>query len=121
MTVNKEANLSEVENSVSAFEEALEKTEDVRTYVLLLYVAGMGPISMQAIKNIKNICRKYLTGRYELRVIDIYQYPIFAKDSQLLAIPTLIKEFPKHLRNLIGSMANTERVLVGIDLSPSLV
>ncbi|RPJ77703.1 MAG: thiol-disulfide isomerase, partial [Alphaproteobacteria bacterium] len=48
--------------------------------------------------------------------IDIYQSPIFAKDSQIVAAPTLIKELPAPLRKLIGSMADTERVLVGMDI-----
>ncbi len=45
---------------------------------LRLYVAGMDPKSVQAIDNIKRVCEEYLPGRYQLEVIDIYQYPIFA-------------------------------------------
>jgi circadian clock protein KaiB len=33
-----------------------------------------------------------------------------------VAAPTLIKELPPPLRKLIGSMSDTERVLVGMDL-----
>ena len=33
-----------------------------------------------------------------------------------MAAPTLIKELPPPLRKLIGSMEDTERVLVGMDL-----
>ena len=91
------------------------KTGDGK-YVLRLYVAGMGPKSVQAIDNIKRICEEYLPGRYQLEVIDIYQFPIFAKDGQIVAAPTLIKELPPPLRKLIGSMANTDRVLVGMDI-----
>jgi circadian clock protein KaiB len=107
--------ISEIKDSTAAFEEALTKTVD-GMYVLCLYVAGMGPKSMQAIDNIKRICEEYLPGKYQLEVIDIYQYPIFAKEGQIVAAPTLIKELPPPLRKLIGSMADTERVLVGMDL-----
>ena len=51
-----------------------------------------------------------------LELIDIYQYPIFAKDGQIVAAPTLIKELPPPLRKLRGSMADTERILLGMDL-----
>ena len=115
MTWDEETTTSDVKDSVSAFEEALEKTEDGK-YILHLYVAGMGPKSVQAIENIKRICEEYLPGRYELEVIDIYQHPILARDGQIVAAPTLIKELPPPLRKLIGSMANTDRVLVGMDL-----
>ncbi|HWQ47917.1 MAG TPA: circadian clock KaiB family protein [Methanosarcina sp.] len=115
MTQNEENRTSDVKDSTTAFEEALTRNDEEK-YVLHLYVAGMGPKSVQAIENIKRICEEYLPGKYQLEVIDIYQYPIFAKDGQIVAAPTLIKELPPPLRKLIGSMADTERVLVGMDL-----
>ena len=115
MTRDKETEMSDIKDSTADFEEALATTENGK-YVLRLYVAGMGPKSMQAIENIKRICEEYMPGRYQLEIIDIYQYPIFAKDGQIVAAPTLIKELPPPLRKLIGSMADTERVLVGMDL-----
>ncbi len=81
-----------------------------------LYVAGMNSKSLQAVENIKRICEEYLPGRYQLDVIDIYQQPILAKNRQIVAAPTLIKELPLPLRKLIGSMSDTERVLVGMDV-----
>jgi circadian clock protein KaiB len=115
MNDNEETRTSEVKDSTAAFEEALTKKDDNK-YVLHLYVAGMGPKSIQAIDNIKRIFEEYMPGKYQLEVIDIYQNPIFAKDGQIVAAPTLIKELPPPLRKLIGSMSNTERVLVGMDL-----
>ena len=115
MRDTEEAEISEIKMSTEAFEEALEKTRDGK-YVMRLYVAGMGPKSIQAIENIKRICEEYLPGRYQLEIIDVYQYPIFAKDGQIVAAPTLIKELPPPLRKLIGSMSDKERVLVGMDL-----
>ena len=115
MTDNDETKTPDIKISTETFEEALAKTRDEK-YVLRLYVAGMSTKSVQAIDNIKRICEEYLPGKYQLEVIDIYQYPIFAKDGQIVAAPTLIKELPPPLRKLIGSMANTERVLVGMDL-----
>jgi circadian clock protein KaiB len=114
-TKTEEIKMPEVKDSTAAFEEALATAGDGK-YVLRLFVAGMGPKSVQAIDNIKRICEEYLPGKYQLEVIDIYQYPIFAKDGQIVAAPTLIKELPPPLRKLIGSMADTERVLVGMDL-----
>jgi len=115
MTKQEEAKVPDINDCSAAFEEALEKIEDGK-YVLRLYIAGMNPKSMQAIDNLKRICEEYLPGKYQLDVIDIYQYPIFAKDGKIVAAPTLIKELPPPLRKLIGSMSDTERVLVGMDL-----
>jgi circadian clock protein KaiB len=85
-------------------------------YVLRLYVAGLTPRSQEAIRSVTAICEEHLAGRYELEVVDIYQNPVLAKGEQIIAAPTLIKKLPLPLRKLIGSMADKDRLLVGLDL-----
>lgn len=85
-------------------------------YILKLYVAGLTPRSISALRSVKDICERHLQGRYELEIIDIYEHPSLAKDQQIIAAPTLIKQLPLPLRRLIGDMADQERVLVGLDL-----
>ncbi|MBE0537729.1 MAG: circadian clock KaiB family protein [Phycisphaerae bacterium] len=96
---------------------AEEKPEGGK-YVLRLYVAGMNQASARAIKNITRICEEHLEGRYDLQVIDVYQQPTLAKGEQIIAAPTLIKKLPVPLRKFIGSMADEEKILVGLDLRP---
>lgn len=86
------------------------------TYLLRLYVSGTTPRSVQAITNIKQICKEHLKGRYELEVIDTYQKPQIAKEKQIVALPTLIKELPLPLRRLVGDLSDTEHVLEHMDL-----
>jgi circadian clock protein KaiB len=85
-------------------------------YVLHLYVAGLSPRSQKAIANIRNLCAAHLHDRYELAIHDIYQNPIIARNGQILAAPTLVKELPLPLRKFVGDMSNTEKLLVGLDL-----
>ena len=87
-------------------------------YTLRLYVAGMTPRSARALFNIKEICETHLNGRYDLRVIDLYQQPVLAKGDQIVAVPTLIRRLPTPLRRIIGDLSDRERVLIGLDLSP---
>ncbi|MGA3085803.1 MAG: circadian clock KaiB family protein [Thermodesulfobacteriota bacterium] len=103
--------------STEEFEKATAQRDGAK-YVLRLYVTGMTPKSTQAIANVQKICEKHLAGRYELKVIDIYQQPKLAKGEKIIATPTLIKKLPLPLRKLIGDMSDTERFLVGIDLKP---
>ncbi len=93
------------------------KTREPKKYVLRLYVAGLSPCSQKAIENIKRICNERLKGRCELTIQDIYQNPIIAKNGQILAAPTLVKEFPLPLRRFVGDMSETSKLLVGLDLS----
>ncbi|MCJ8165534.1 circadian clock protein KaiB [Pontibacter sp. E15-1] len=85
-------------------------------YILRLYITGMTPNSRRAVANLKTICEEHLSGRYELKVIDIFQEPTLAEGEQIIAAPTLIKQLPSPLRRLIGDMSNTEKVLLGLDL-----
>ena len=87
-------------------------------YVLRLYIAGTSARSNQAITNIRRICDEQLKGRCDLEVIDIYQQPILAAGAQIIAVPTLIKKLPPPLRRFIGSMADVDRILFGLDLKP---
>ena len=87
-------------------------------YVLRLYVAGVTPRSVQAIENIRRICKEHLDGRYQLEVIDIHQQPVLAKEDQIIAAPTLVRRLPLPLRKLIGDMRDEQRVLIGLDLRP---
>jgi circadian clock protein KaiB len=103
--------------SAEEFEKTIA-TRDRAKYVLRLYVTGMTPKSTQAIANVEKLCKEHLAGRYELKVIDIYQQPKLVQGEQIIATPTLIKKLPLPLRKLIGDMSDTERFLVGIDLKP---
>ena len=87
-------------------------------YLLRLYVAGLSTRSSTAIRNLRRICDEHLHDRCTLEVIDIYEHPTLARGEQIIAAPTLIKELPLPLRRLIGDMADTDRVLVGLDLRP---
>ncbi|MFZ2630197.1 MAG: circadian clock KaiB family protein [Desulfosalsimonadaceae bacterium] len=103
--------------STEEFEKAAAE-QDWATYVLRLYVAGMTIKSTQAIANVRKLCEKHLTGRYELDIIDICQQPRLARENQIIATPTLIKILPLPLRRVIGDMSDTAKFLAGIGLKP---
>jgi circadian clock protein KaiB len=103
--------------STAAFETAAENAGSAH-YVLRLYIAGTTPTSSKSVDNLRNICEAHLRGRYELVVIDVFQQPMLAKDDQIIAVPTLIKEFPAPVRRIVGDLSNEQRVLVGLDLKP---
>jgi circadian clock protein KaiB len=87
-----------------------------KDYVLRLYIAGTTSKSVRAVANIKEICSKNLANRFDLEVIDIYQQPGLAKEMQVIAAPTLVKQLPLPLRKFIGDMSNTDRILVGLEI-----
>jgi circadian clock protein KaiB len=94
----------------------MKKTKKTE-YELRLYVAGKTPRSLTAIENLKRICEEYLKGQYRIEVIDLLEKPQLARGDQILAIPTLVRKLPMPIRKIIGDLSNTERVLVGLNLT----
>lgn len=89
-------------------------------WILRLYVAGQTPKSIAAFANLKKICDEHLAGSYRIEVIDLLTKPTLAKGDQILAIPTLVRQLPPPVKKLIGDLANTERVLIGLDIKPTV-
>jgi circadian clock protein KaiB len=104
-----------VSRTTKAFERALAN-RGAGKFVLRLYVAGATARSRQALMRARHLCEIELKGNCDLEVIDVYQQPILARDGQIVATPTLVKEFPKPVRRLIGDLRNMTRLFVGLDL-----
>jgi len=96
-------------------EQALRDRAEAQ-YVLKLYVAGFTTRSVASIASVKKICEEHLKGHYALEVVNLYEDPTLAKGEQIIAAPTLIKKLPLPLRRMIGDMADTKKLLVGLDL-----
>jgi len=89
-------------------------------WILRLYVAGQTPKSLAAFANLKKICEDHLCGQYRIEIVDLIKNPTLAKGDQILALPTLVRQLPPPVKKLIGNLANTERVLIGLDLKPAV-
>ena len=83
---------------------------------LRLYVMDQTPKSLTAFANLKQLCENNLKGRYHITVIDLMKHPQLAKGDQILAIPTVVRRLPSPVRTIIGSLSDTDRVLIGLDL-----
>ena len=83
---------------------------------LRLYVMDETPKSVTALTNLKKFCETHLKGRYRIKVIDLAKEPQLAKGDQILAIPTVVRKLPKPVRTIIGTLSDTEHLLVGLDL-----
>jgi circadian clock protein KaiB len=87
-------------------------------YVLRLFVAGASARSLAAILRIRQLCGAEPGGRCKLEVIDIFQQPALARANQIVATPTLIKEFPRPIRRFIGNLLQTDGLFTGLDPLP---
>ncbi|MFN8528690.1 MAG: circadian clock KaiB family protein [Anaerolineae bacterium] len=74
--------------------ELLHPQHSSSKYVFTLYVAGHSARSLWMISFVRGLFEARFHGDYDLRVVDVYQYPHAADDANVMAIPTLIKHQP---------------------------
>ena len=86
-------------------------------YELVLFIAGPSARSVQALRNVEQLCARHLAGRYSLTVVDVAQQPERAVEEQLLGLPCLLKKRPGLVRRIIGDCADEARVLKALGLS----
>jgi circadian clock protein KaiB len=85
-------------------------------YKLTLYVADQTPKSVAAIANLRKLCEVHLAGRHSIEVIDLVRNPELAARDQIVAIPTLVRRLPAPIKRIIGTLADTEKTLFGLEL-----
>ena len=106
-------------NATDVFQEGAEELSGPDEVIALrLYVAGQTPKSVTALANLKRVCEEHLPGRHAIEVVDLLQQPARARTDQIVAIPTLVRRLPEPVRKIIGTLSDTERVLVGLDITP---
>lgn len=102
-------------SAIQRLEAAQAKLDDER-YRLTLFVSGASSSSARAIGNLQALLEAHLTGRYDLTIVDVNQYPDLARGRRVLATPTLVKDHPEPERMLVGDLSDLERVLRTLDL-----
>jgi circadian clock protein KaiB len=84
--------------------------------MMRLFVAGQAPNSVQAIANLKAICRVYLDHNYSLEIIDTLEDPFRALADGVLITPTLVKLSPKPAAKVVGNLSEKSAVLLALGI-----
>ena len=79
---------------------------------LRLYVAGNAPNSVRAIANCRAICDEHFASGHELEIVDLLEHPRRAVADGIIVTPTLLKLLPLPVQRVIGSLSDTNQVLL---------
>lgn len=85
---------------------------------LTLYIAGRSAHSQRAVQNLSRICSELLAGQCEIQIVDVLAHPERAEQDKILATPTLIRTDPPPIRRVIGDLADLDRVIAILGLTP---
>ncbi len=86
----------------------------VPRYVMTLFVTGASRLSLEAVSRVRQFCEEELAGNCDLEVVDLYRSPERAKEAQVIAAPTLIRDKPAPIRRVIGDMSDRARLRAAI-------
>jgi circadian clock protein KaiB len=86
-------------------------------YRFRLYVAGDARNSTEAVANLTALCRAKLPSAHEIEVVDVFQDPARALADGILMTPTLIKLSPSPVRRIVGTLSQSQPVLLALGLS----
>jgi circadian clock protein KaiB len=95
------------------------RTAAPETYVLRLYVAGEGPNSMAARRNLDALCERCLAPSYRIETVDLLETPARGIADGVLVTPTLLKLAPEPRAMVVGSLSDEDRVLRELGLPRS--
>ena len=105
--------MSQLPANQQSLAEAVEAQKN-EPYVLRLFVAGHTPRSVRALSNLKRILNRHVRGEIDLQIIDVFEHREQARDSNVVAIPMLIKERPLPARRILGDMSNEAKTLAAL-------
>lgn len=106
--------MSDITGGFEEYENKLQAGENkqANVYELKLYITGMTPNSVRAVRNLKAICKKYFSEvECKLEIIDVYQNAELAKGENIIATPTLIKKAPGIQTRIVGDLSDEKKVL----------
>jgi circadian clock protein KaiB len=81
-----------------------------------LYVAGDALNSTQALSNLTALCRAHLPDRHHIEIVDVFQEPKRALTDGVFLTPTLVKLEPEPVRRIVGTLSQTQTVLLALGL-----
>lgn len=85
-------------------------------FIFRLYVAGDARNSVMARANLRALCDTYLPQRHQIEVLDVFRVQDRALEDAIFMTPTLLKLAPASVRRIVGTLSQTEDVLLALGL-----
>lgn len=85
-----------------------------------LFVADQAANSVQAVANLRAICKAHMPDAHEIEVVDVFAQPLRALTEKIYMTPTLVIVAPEPTRRLVGNLSETAVVLhtLGLESAP---
>jgi circadian clock protein KaiB len=82
-----------------------------------LYIMGDTQNSVEAVTNLKELCRTHIPDQHEIEFVDVSLCPERALADGIFMTPTLIKLAPSPTRMVVGTLSNPHPVIQALGLN----
>ncbi|MEO7497940.1 MAG: circadian clock KaiB family protein [Massilia sp.] len=79
-------------------------------------MAGNAHNSLEAKANLRAFCAAYLPDRHEIEVLDVFREQKRALEDRVFMTPTLLKFSPESERRIVGTLSQTQAMLLAFEL-----
>jgi circadian clock protein KaiB len=83
---------------------------------LRVYVADRAARSTLTLANLERLCERHLPGHYRIEIIDLLRSPDRSREDDIVAVPTVVRLLPLPARRVIGTLADAERAVAGLEM-----
>lgn len=90
--------------------------ESSTSWKFVAFVRGSEQRSQIALYNLQRICSNYINDSYEIEVVDLSKEPHRARESDIIALPTVIRRRPLPEARIVGDLSDTGSVLRAINV-----
>lgn len=101
---------------MESISEKSQNNSEVTHYSFLLFVIKDGENSINALENLEHLCRKWLSGRHTVEVVDIVEDFQTALDHNILVTPSVVITDPKPSITIHGDLSDPDKFLKQINI-----
>lgn len=87
------------------------------SYKFKIYLIEKNQSSKELLHKVTSILNNRFRNNYSLEIVDILKNPEIAINDNILATPTLLKEYPLPARRIIGDITDEKSFLSILSLS----
>lgn len=81
-----------------------------------LYMAGDAPNSIEALTNLRELCRRHLPRRHQIELVNVFRHGKRALADGIFLTPTLVTLSPHSVRRIVGTLSDSRTVLQALGL-----
>jgi circadian clock protein KaiB len=82
-----------------------------------LFVTGDAPNSAQAKANLTELCRRHLSHRHHVEIVDLLRFPQRALVDGIYITPTLVRLAPGPELRIVGSLSDAAPLLTALGIA----